>query len=142
VDQNRFDAVADAKAFSLYRELDCLDLGLSQLQFIRAQTLQFGDPKVASDDMLMCPIVARCEALTPESLASQLAIRDDLPTLSAAVKKCDGASTAGADNPLLAGVLRRISRLSMPEEVNRLRIDYIAAKVANEPAKLASAASE
>lgn len=139
VDVNRFDAVADAKSFALYRELECLDSGLSQLQTLKVQALQYGDAKAASDDMLMCPIVSRCEGLTPESVAAQLSIRDDLPTLSGALKKCAGvAPGTGEDAPILAGILRRISRLSMPEEVNRLRIDYIAAKVANEPAKLAN----
>ncbi len=137
VDLNRFDAVADAKAFSLYRELDCLDTSLSQLTIIRAQAMQYGDVQAASDDMLMCPIVARCEALTPESVAAQLSIREDLPMLSGAMKKCATASPATAENPLLAGILRRISRLSMPEEVNRLRSDYIAARIAAEPPKLA-----
>jgi hypothetical protein len=143
VDPNRFDAVADARSFALYRELECLDSGLSQLQVLKVQALQYGDAKAADDDMLMCPIVARCEALTVESLAAQLSIRDDLPSLSGALKKCAGvAPGAGEDAPMLAGILRRISRLSMPEEVNRLRMDYIAAKVANEPAKVANLPSQ
>lgn len=134
IDPNRYDPVADAKSFALYRELECLDSGLSQLQ-----ALQYGDAKAAADDMMMCPIVARCEALTVESVAAQLSIRDDLPALSGALKTCAAvAPGAGEDAPILAGILRRISRLSMPEEVNRLRIDYIAAKVANEPAKVAN----
>ena len=139
VDPNRYDPVADAKSFALYRELECLDSGLSQLQTLKIQALQYGDAKAAGDDMLMCPIVARCEALTVESLSAQLSIRDDLPTLSGALKTCAAvAPGTGEDAPILAGILRRISRLSMPEEVNRLRIDYIAAKVANEPAKVAN----
>jgi len=143
VDVNRYDPVADAKSFNLYRELECLDSGLSQLQTLKVQALQYGDAKAAADDMLMCPIVARCEGLTVESLTAQLSIRDDLPTLSGALKQCAGvAPGTGDDAPILAGILRRISRLSMPEEVNRLRIDYIAAKVANEPAKLANLPSE
>lgn len=139
IDPNRYDPVADAKSFALYRELDCLDSSLSQLQTLKIQALQYGDAKAAADDMLMCPIVARCEALTFESVAAQLSIREDLPALSGALKTCAGvAPGTGEDSPMLAGILRRISRLSMPEEVNRLRIDYIAAKVANEPAKLAN----
>jgi len=133
---DKFDAVADAKAFALYRELDCLDSSLSQLQVLRVQALQYGDAKSAADDLLMCPIVARCEALTRESLARQLMIREDLPTLAGALKKCEGV-VANADNPILATVLRRIARLSTPEEVNRLRSDYIAARTATAPAKLA-----
>lgn len=136
VDVDKFDAVADAKAFALYRELDCLDTGLSQLQATRTLALQYGNVATDSDDALICPIVARCEALTRESLAGQLMIREDLPMLSGAMKKCEG-STAKGDSPLLEGVLRRIARLSMPEEVNRLRSDYIAARIATEPAKLA-----
>lgn len=139
IDPNRYDPVADAKSFALYRELECLDSGLSQLQVLKVQALQYGDAKAAADDMLMCPIVARCEALTVESVAAQLSIRDDLPALSGALKTCAAVVPgAGEDAPILAGILRRISRLSMPEEVNRLRIDYIAAKVANEPAKVAN----
>jgi hypothetical protein len=143
VDPNRYDPVADAKSFALYRELECLDGGLMQLQLLRVQALQFGDAKAAADELLICPIVARCEALTSESVAAQLSLREDLPSLSAALKTCSGvAASAGGDAPILAGILRRISRLSLPEEVNRLRIDYIAAKVANEPSNLAGVPSQ
>jgi len=140
VEVDRFDAVADAKNFALYRELDCLDTGLTQMQIIRATAAQYGEAKGSETEI--CPIVSRCEGLTGESLARQLAIRDDLPMLSAAVRKCDGVAADAPQGPVVAEILRRIARLSTPEEVNRLRTDYLAARMAIEPPKVASASAE
>jgi hypothetical protein len=127
-----YDEVADHAAFALFRETVCLSTGLSQVEAIlvlRNRALWRGP-----DVHTACPIVQRCEALTPESLAANLKARSDVPSLTDAVRRCDTRWEEVTFDDDLGAAYRRLDRYDRAGDVNRLRMEFIRLQIERDEA--------